>query len=209
MCWRLTTVTKYNEYEAEQTSLLYALSFSDFTIQNVQWPLWQNFYFFRNLHCLLGMCKKRGGEGGRGELPFSFCPDYPPLLAPARQAWFYKKEQMMEMLWLSGQQICPVYYISMLTVSSKVAKKDTGLAGRSGYGERWRPRNMPAFAGYYNFIYELTVTHPTHDMKWCVQDTHHQGNFPCSFQPVVWVLLHPLPFHLTNERRVKGTSVMA
>ena len=30
---------------------------------------------------------------------------------------------MMEMLWLRGQQICPLYYISMLTVSSKVSKE--------------------------------------------------------------------------------------
>ena len=64
--------------------------------------------------CLVGAKKRGGGGEGIGQLPFSFSPDYPPLLAPARQAWFYKKEQMMEMSCLRGRQTCPLYYISML-----------------------------------------------------------------------------------------------
>ena len=51
---------------------------------------------------------------------------------------------MMEMSWLRGQQICPLYYISMLTVSSEEGRWSSWLFWL------WREvttRNMPAFAG--------------------------------------------------------------
>ena len=147
MCWPLTTVTKYNEYEAEQTCLLHALSFSDFTIQTVQWPpLWQNFYvFFRNLHCLLGGCKKRGGEGGRGQLPFLFLLITNPFWhLPCRLGFTKWNKIMMDISWLRGQQICPLYYISMLTVSSKEGRRSSWLFWLWREVTTW---NMPAFAG--------------------------------------------------------------
>ena len=44
----------------------------------------------------------------------------------------------------------------------------------------------------YQSMYELTVTQP---YEWCVKGRrHHWENFPYSFRPVLWVILHPLWF---------------
>ena len=101
--------------------------------------------FFRNFHCLLGGCIKRGGEGGRGQLPFLFLLITLPFWhLPCRLGFTKRNKIMMEMSWLRGQQICPLYYISMLTVNSEEGRWSSWLFWL------WREvttRNMPAFAG--------------------------------------------------------------
>lgn len=98
--------------------------------------------FFRNLHCLLGGCIQRGGEGGRGQLPFLFLLITLPFWHLPCRLGFTKRNK-----WSchgGEDKICPLYYISMLTVSFKEGRRSSWLFWL------WREvttRNMPAFAG--------------------------------------------------------------